>query len=287
MDESRPRLTRSQIAIIGKRLSPRDWQILHFVDRHTYVTTAHIRDALFVNHANPTAATRAAIRVLDRLLGSRLVSRLERRVGGNSRGSAATIWFLGTTGERLTRADPDGPRRRYNVPSINFLHHTLAIADAHIQILQVSQSRRFSVSVVQIETEAWRSYLNRHGTSVLLKPDLFVTLSTDEYDDHWYLEIDRGTESIPVLLTKCLAYAEYRRTGRAQSEHGVFPRVLWVLPSERRVARLKAAIAAHSHLPLTLFAIATPDTLISTLMADTEEEAIGEPDEPPKEGGIA
>jgi hypothetical protein len=123
----------------------------------------------------------------------------------------------------------------------------------------------FRVTNVQIETEAWRPYVTPQGAKSILKPDLMVTVSGDNYDDHWYVEVDLGTESLPVLLRKSTAYAEYRRGGRAQAEHGVFPRVLWLLPTPARVVLLRAAIAADDGLPDRLFTCITAEALIATL----------------------
>lgn len=123
----------------------------------------------------------------------------------------------------------------------------------------------FRLTTVQVETEAWRDYVAPSGARSILKPDLMVTLSSDAYDDHWYIEIDLGTESLPVLLRKCWAYEDYRRTGRAQAEHGVFPRVLWLLPTPARVERLRTAIAADPRLPERLFTSIVADGLIATL----------------------
>jgi hypothetical protein len=92
-----------------------------------------------------------------------------------------------------------------------------------------------------------------------------ITISGDDFDDYWYVEIDMGTESLPVLLRKSRTYEEYRRTGRAQAEHGVFPRVLWMLPTETRAARLRAGIAAEPRLSDRLFICITSGELVSTL----------------------
>lgn len=92
-----------------------------------------------------------------------------------------------------------------------------------------------------------------------------MTLATSQYRDHWYLEIDLATESLPVLLRKCQTYEDYRRTGAAQAEYGVFPRVLWLLPTPQRVAQLSEGISKQEQLHPRLFVLATPDALIQTL----------------------
>lgn len=254
----------SQLSELRKRLSTRDWQILRFLSRHRYATTGHLRRTFFREHASQAAATRACIRVLDRLLELRLLTRLDRRVGGHGHGSAAFVWHLDAVGDRLTRTST-ASRRRFEDPSLVFLDHTLAITEATVTLMEAEHTGLIRIARLEIETESWRPYLAASGGATVLKPDLALTTSTSDYDDHWYIEIDRGTESIPVLIRKCQAYEAYRRTGRAQAEHRVFPRVLWVLPTQRRVARLRAAIAADRTLPDRLFATATPEYLLETI----------------------
>ncbi|KQR86710.1 replication-relaxation family protein [Microbacterium sp. Leaf179] len=256
--------------LLRTELSVRDEEILAFLNDHRYATTTHLRDVFFAEHATLTAGTRACIRVLHRLLHNRLIARLERRVGGTARGSAATIWYLDAAGERLTR--PEGARRRrFAAVSTPFLAHTLAVTDTHVALIQHARSSGFEIERVDLEPNTWRSFLTRAGTAGILKPDLFVHLTTDDYDDLWYLEIDLGTESIPVLLAKCRTYAAYKATGRAQTEHGVFPGVLWIVPTPRRVRRLADAIHADPALPNRLFTVITPDEFEVTISpADTD-----------------
>jgi hypothetical protein len=255
---------RSELQRLASQLSERDWAILRFLSQHRYATTMQLRRIFFTDHATQSAATRACVRVLGRLLTHRLITRLDRRVGGVRHGSAAFVWGLDAIGDRLIRASGNTKFRVYE-PSPAFLAHALAITEVHVQLHEAATSGAFSLTLVQVETEAWRTYVAPHGSSSILKPDLMVSVSSDEYDDHWYLEIDLGTESLPVVLRKCRAYDEYRRTGRAQTEHGVFPRVLWVVPTVARVARLIAAIAAEPRLPDRLFTCITPEDLIATI----------------------
>jgi Replication-relaxation len=68
-----------------------------------------------------------------------------------------------------------------------------------------------------------------------------VTASPD-FEDSWFIEVDRGTESLPTLLRKCGRYEEYRRSGIEQRDRQVFPLVLWLLLDERRRHVLGAAL---------------------------------------------
>lgn len=260
------RIGRQDLHRLAAQLSERDWAIVRFLHQHRYATTSQLRRGLFHKHASQSAATRACVRVLDRLLTQRILARLERRVGGVRHGSAAFVWCLDVIGDRLTRP-AGGPRRRVHEPSFSFLAHTLAVTDIHVQLDEAARAGAFRLATVHVETEAWRPYVAPGGAQRILKPDLMVTVSSETYDDHWYMEIDLGTESLPVLLRKCSAYDDYRRTGRSQAEHGVFPRVLWVLSDSARAARLKAAIAAEPGLPDRLFTCIVAKDLIDALRA--------------------
>ncbi|SIS10547.1 replication-relaxation family protein [Microbacterium sp. RURRCA19A] len=263
-DHTAPRISQAQLALLKETLSDRDRDILGFLAQFRYATTSQARRRYFTGHTSQDAATRATLRVLDRLLERRLITRLERRVGGHPHGSAAYIWHLDVAGERLTRKT-NGPRRRYADPAWPFLEHTLQITDTAITLHELATESDLEVAELQVEPDAWRSFLTPQGRTAILKPDLFATVAAQDFDDHWYLEIDRGTESLPVLVQKCHTYAAYKATGRAQVEHGVFPRVLWVVPTQRRVARLTAAIAEDSTLPNRLFTLITPGEFVTTV----------------------
>lgn len=266
-DLSRTGAGPSRLRELHLSLSTRDHQILKFLSRHRYATTTHLRDVFFAGHATKTAGTRACIRVLHRLLRDRLISRLERRVGGSARGSAASIWYLDAVGERLTRPEQTS-RRRFASVSTLFLEHTLAITDTHVALIEQTKSMGADLERVEIESEAWRPFLTTHATATVLKPDLYTHISTQDYDDHYYLELDRGSESIPVVLQQCRLYTAYRATGRAQAEHGVFPRVVWLVPTQRRADRLAAAIQGEPDLPDRLFTVITSGHLAVTLNPD-------------------
>lgn len=254
---------RAELQRIAASLGERDWDILRFLAAHRFATTIQLRRVFFAGHATQTAATRACLRVLDRLLTHRLVGRLERRIGGIRHGSAGFIWHLDVAGERLTR--PNGATRRsIDEPSPAFLDHTLAVTDTVATLTELGDTG-LKLTRIDVETAAWRTHLTPHGTTTILKPDLFATLSSHDYDDHWYLEIDRGTESLPVLLAKSRAYDTYRRTGHAQVEHGVFPRVLWIVPTTRRAERLRSALEQAADLSARLFTVITPEALGHTI----------------------
>ena len=57
------------------------------------------------------------------------------------------------------------------------------------------------------------------------------SLGSGEYELRWFIEVDRGSESLPVIVRKCRLYADYYQSGREQANGGgVFPRVCWIVP---------------------------------------------------------
>ena len=86
----------------------------------------------------------------------------------------------------------------------------------------------------QSEPRCWREFSGLAGRLVL-RPDLFTALGVGDLEHRWFLEVDRGMESLPVVLRKCRQYHAYYQTGDEQSAHGVFPPRL--LDRAQRTAR--------------------------------------------------
>jgi len=189
-----------------------------------------------------------------------------RRVGGLQAGSAASIWMLTTTGQRLRSLRTGlGAVGRNREPGEGFIRHYLAIADTHLALIEAQRAKRLELLTVEIEPAAWRSYTGPTGTPVTLKPDLYAVTASGEFEDHWFIEVDRATESIPTLIKQCRQYEAYRHNGTEQAHSGLFPLVLWVVPDELRAAKLHQALTLARDLDITLFRITTPDRLITTI----------------------
>lgn len=252
-----------KLEVIRADLSDRDWDILRSLAAHPYLRTRHLLQLHFTDHANADAAARICRRVLMRLATQRVIEHLERRVGGVRAGSASYVWRVGPAGDRLLRqASGDGIRARRKEPSTRHLDHCLAIADAHLALIEADREHLLELVRVETEPTCWRPYLGPSGARELLKPDLYAVTASGDYEDHWFVEVDRGTESIPTLIRKCSQYETYRRTGRQQQAGGVFPLVLWLLPDEIRVGKLNAALRAARRLDPTLFCLTTIERLV-------------------------
>lgn len=252
-----------QLARLRSSLSSRDYAVLGLVASHRYLTSRQLQDFCFHDHASQSAGARTTTRVLRRLASHGLLDALERRVGGVRAGSASYVWQLGTVGYRLLKED--GSLKRPREPSPRFLAHCLAVADTHLMLVRAQRRDIFRHVEVQNEPESWRSFTGLGGERRSLQPDLFALISQPRFVDRWYIEVDLGTESIPTLLGKCAIYEDYRQSGIEQSAAGIFPLVIWQLPSTKRIDALAAAIARSTHLLPELFRFTLPDGLVSVM----------------------
>jgi hypothetical protein len=263
---SRERLGRRGLEELRDELSGRDIAIVVTVADYKLLSARQVEALFFPAHEHATALTaaRCCRRVLERLTHGRLLVRLERRIGGLRAGSASFVYGLGPVGQRLIEAD--GPRRRFREPSATFVDHTLAVSQLVVDITALSRAGGWELLQIQGEPRCWRSYGGVGGREVL-RPDLFLVLGVGDYEHRWFVEVDRGTETLPSLLRKCRSYAAYYASGREQATHEVFPRVLWIVPTTARAARLERALAADRRLPAGLFIVTTDDAALTVLEA--------------------
>ncbi len=247
-----------RLARLQASLSDRDWAVLRLVAGHRYLLTRQLEAFCFHDHASAASGIRTARRVLRRLAQCGLLVPLHRRVGGVRAGSASYVWQLAPAGHRLLTSDGSG--RRPHEPSPRFLGHCLAVADAHLQLLGLQRQGRVQRADVELEPDCWRGYVGPGGERRLLQPDLYARTETSSYEDRWFIEVDLGTESLPTLLGKCAQYEAYRASGQEQSASGVFPLVIWQLPTAARRNALAARIARSAGLP-RLYRLVLPDEL--------------------------
>ncbi|SDI89953.1 Replication-relaxation [Frankineae bacterium MT45] len=258
---------------LQRQLSARDLRLLELVAAHRFLTTRHIEQFLFHDHATQTSGARSCRRSLARLESWQLVERPIRRVGGMQAGSASSIWMLASPGHRLLNLRAgNGAVGRVREPGERFIRHYLAIADTHLTLVTAERSSQLELSTVEIEPLCWRSHVGLGGQREVLKPDLFAVTAprTDglpaEFEDSWFIEVDRATESLPTVVKQCEQYEAYRRTGIEQDQRGVFPLVLWVVPDERRATGLRTAIQRSKKLDTDLYRITTPEQFLAVIL---------------------
>jgi hypothetical protein len=251
---------------LRERLSDRDRLILERVHSLRLLCAHQIQTLLFTDdqHATPATAARTCRRTLERLTRHRLLVRLDLRVGGARFGSASFVYALATLGQRVL--DDDRPRRRLAEPSERFVAHTLAVGDLFVQLTLHARKLGWELLDWQSEPDCWRDVITLGGR-IVLRPDFYVVLDVDGYELRWFVEIDRATEHLPAITRKCRLYHSYYKGGHEQRLHKVFPRVLWVVPDERRAEQVRAVIDADRRLTTDLFRIAIEERMLAVIGA--------------------
>jgi hypothetical protein len=259
-------------------LSDRDLAVLKTVSDLRFVKGKQLARIHFAQADGAAARTRTARRALVRLVRHDYLARLSRRVGGVRSGSAGFIYCLGLAGQRLAILhgwQPERRRRRSQVPGTRFLGHTLAVAELHTLLIEADRSRRFELLELAAEPACWRSFGGIGGQRpATLKPDSYVRLGMGEFEDSYFIEIDMGTEGSQTLLAKLKQYVAYRAAGSEQDQRGVFPKVLWLVPDERRVGAVEGCVAGLSRASRELFAVARQEDVLDVVSGTslTEEQ---------------
>jgi hypothetical protein len=253
-------LSRRGLDELREGLSERDLKVIRCVHEHRFLMARQIEELNFDDHATPQTRARICRRVLARLTTERVLARLNRRIGGVRAGSASYVYTLGPVGNRLVTNG-----RRPSEPSPLFRDHTLAVAEAHVELVRAQRRAELQLVTVEVEPACWRRYIGSSGATELARPDLYVVTSDGDFEDCWFVEIDRGTESSTAIARKCRAYVAYFGSGREQEQHGAFPRVAWVAPDEKRAKRIEAAIGSARNLRRDLFRVTTADRFVELI----------------------
>ena len=239
--------------------------MLRAVELHRFLTSRQVERLHFHDHTSALSSARTARRVLRRLANLGMLRHLDRRVGGVRAGSSGFVWQLSPAGQRLLHDAANETSFRAYEPSPRLLDHYLAIAECHLALIEADRSGQLDLLSVQLEPASWRRYLGAGGEHRLVRPDLYAVTADGEYEDHWFLEVDLGTEHPPTVVRKCHAYLAYRDRGQEQADLGLFPRVVWQVPDKRRADRLDSAFTT-AQLDRTLFRITTPEALVPLLV---------------------
>jgi hypothetical protein len=240
-DRPQPRRVRtSHVAWVAERLSERDRAIIGSVARLRLATSVQL-ERLHFHDLAASARARVRRRVLARLVTWRVLMTMPRRIGGIRAGSSGLVFALDSAGQHLSIAGT-GSARRPREPSLALLGHTLAVSELYVALVELSQrTGGFQVSDYQTEPACWHA----NGFGGWLKPDAYLKLSTEQFDDYWWIEADKGTEHLPTIRRKLQTYLDHVHSGGSGPE-GITPRVLVMVPGEERWAALAELVR---HLP--------------------------------------
>jgi hypothetical protein len=257
---SQIRTSRKRLEELERTISERDYCILRSLQKCRYLTTGQITRLHFNNSTTHGAAIRAANRGLAKLKDYGLIGALTRRIGGVRAGSGSFVWALTPTGFKLLHLEQTDaiPRKQFREPTPYFLEHTLLVSETHLQLTEICGRHDMTLASVLLEPECWRWY-QADGKKLALKPDLFAATQANGYEDCWFIEIDRATETPARVLDKCDRYIHYLRSGAEQRKTGVFPYVVWIVPSKKRENAIRTHIAEAYVKGPDIFITITPD----------------------------
>ena len=250
-------------------LRDRDRSVVELLETVQLASGAQIRRLLWGEGAS---VARQARRQLAKLTALRVVARQDQRVGGVRSGSEGYAYSLDVVGQLVTGRTMN--RRRPRPVGLPFIAHALSVTDCYVLLRELHDQR--TVELIHFETEpaCWRGFSGPGGARLTLKPDAFVITAQGDYEDRWFLEIDRCTESPSRLQRKAQIYCYYYRSGREQTTSGVFPRVLWVVPSEHRAGQLVGVLAKLEPENWEIFQVVTTDHFVDVMASgagDTPE----------------
>lgn len=262
-------LTTRALDELRHQLATRDEAVIRSVSELRYLS-GHQLDRLHYG-GEGEASARAARRALARLTRLDMLTRLERRVGGVRAGSAGFVYSLGLAGQAVAmKRGWLSPRRRRRAPSPGtpFLAHTLQVAELHVRLREAERTGRVELLALSAEPACWRRYggIGAHA-GFTLKPDSYVRLGVGEFEDSYFIEVDMGTEGSGAIRRKTSDYLGYYRSGQEQTEHGVFPKVVWAVPDEARAGYLAGVIARLPKDSRRLFDVVPFTALIDRLSA--------------------
>ena len=262
-----PTITAARFSsLVPPPIHPMQARLLALVAAHRFATTTQLARLTALEYASSASALRQTQRHLASLAQQRLLTGLERRVGGWQGGSAVTVWTATTRGHRLVAAengeDEEVPRRqRPREVSTTFLDHLLAITEVRTSIEEAVRQEADTEAAVALEPDCWLTRLGPSGQVQVLRPDLAVTVTSPAYEDRYLIEVDRATENPGRVIATCWRYQEHQATSAQASDGDVFPLVVWLVPTDRRRHRLERAIAHSTGLLRELFRVIRLDQL--------------------------
>ncbi|HEY7831902.1 MAG TPA: replication-relaxation family protein [Solirubrobacteraceae bacterium] len=240
------RVSAARLERLAADLGEQDASVLAFIAAARLATgTQLVRRFWLKEGGNPDRQARNGRRALKRLSDWRVLDPLPGRGRGGTRGGSDTIIYsVGAAGARLlARRGLD--RRRLGTPGDRHISHTLTITELLVRLHEAEATGVLECIEAQTEPECWRAFLGAMGARLTLKPDLLLRVAApgSDFETRWAVEMDMATESPSTIRAKAQRYLEHYRSGREQQEHGVYPKVLWVVPDARRAEQIMGVLA--------------------------------------------
>ncbi|TDO30687.1 protein involved in plasmid replication-relaxation [Kribbella sp. VKM Ac-2527] len=251
---SRLYVTTKRLEALKHGLVGRDWMVLATLDRVRLATTGQLERLCF-NDVSPRRVRQCLASLAER----GVITRLARPVGGARAGSAGHVYTLDVAGSRLLH--PDRTPRRPDDPGRRLQAHSLAVTELYVRLVEADRTPELDLRDFTAEPVCWRPFAGAYGRSIL-KPDATVVTRQGRFEDRWFIEVDRATEGLAVIASKCEQYRRYWQTGTEQARFDIFPRVLWVVPDEHRKEAIVGVLGRQPTVSWPLFVVALFDDAV-------------------------
>ena len=252
-------------------LTPRDLRIIRTIVEHDQMTREQIR-RLFFRKGRGLVSVQAVCRRLKILTERDYLARTRLPT---PMGSGPYVYQPGRLAGAAMSRDGSGlkrpgDRRRRTQSAVELLHG-LEIVDFYIQLKRSLEESDGEILAWLSERQC-RYRIPRVGRSLPFTPDAYCLWGLESEEGAFFLEWDRGTESMVRIAEKLARYEVYYRT-RAYHDHlgeiGLRPRLLFVVPDERRQRKFVQWMSrnlAQGKL-----------TSLPTILVSTQDEANADP----------
>lgn len=228
------------------------FEILQFLADARLATSSQLARLFFAESPTHRSQIRRSNLATKQLKEAGLIYHQPRKIGGWTRGSSSYIWSLTYKGWKKLKEINSSISLRFRNRvdfSQNHVEHTLAITEIFVELKELERLGKIKLEEFHYEPKSWRYYSDIGGSSLILKPDAFAKIAVGEYEDFYFFELDRSSESLTRIVNTCKKYIHYYNTGIEQRVNDIFPFVLWIVPDERRKENISNAI----HLKLNNF----------------------------------
>lgn len=224
------------------RLTSRDVDIVEAVHHYRVLRQEQIQTLFF---GTKSACQRALARLYDHGF-------LERKFLPVMYGRSPTLYVLDKKGVELLRSERGYEDLVWYSSNkdlkTDFIEHTTALNDFRLSIVVAARKQGLELVLWRSETQMKADYdrvrlaTSRRPVSVI--PDGYFILITPLGRAHFFVEIDRGTETLARFKQKIRAYKEYFDSGAYERRYGTKSmRVLTVATGQGRVTNLWRAAA--------------------------------------------
>jgi hypothetical protein len=236
------KITQTYLNQLGPQLTERDLAIVETIGRFKLLTGGQLERLYFADCSDRSRA-RNRQAVLKRLVDHQVLARVgERARGGSGGGSKDYVYTLDIAGQHVAGLTSSRPRRPYVWYEPNVGHY-LAVAELYVELVEAGRAGELTLLTFETEPYCWRAFEGR-----TLKPDAFVQVGLEREGRRrkgsFFIEVDRADQWGTKISTKFPQYIAFREHERRSGR--VFPLVLFLAPTQRRIDYLNGLVQAQS-----------------------------------------